>query len=108
MRIANPREYVTDRAKITEDAYSKAVDAGKWYWQMKRYTDNDGNNLVTLYHLDAGCYFDVNQAVTFAKKAKKECWLVEYQLGTIGAAAYFTDEVEAINFTLKIIELIKA
>ena len=108
MRIANPREYVTDRAKITEETYLKATDAGKWCWQMKRYSDNDENNQVTLYHLDAGCYFDVNQAVTFARRAKRECWLVKYSLGEIGTAAYFTDEVEAIDFTLKIIELIKA
>lgn len=87
MRIENPREYVTESARITESKYFKATDSGKWYWEMKRYTDEE--NKVTLYHLDAGCYFDVNQAITFAKKAKRECWLVKYRLGEIGAAAYF-------------------
>ena len=108
MRIANPTEYVTDRARITEETYSKAIESGKWYWEMKRYTDKDENNWVILYHLDADCYFDVNLAGVFARRAKKECWRVEYKLNEISTSAWFTDEVEAINFTLKIIELIKA
>lgn len=116
MRIANPREYVTDFVKITEDQLVKTQGNGCWCWRRKDYRTKDDKNAVTLYSLTAGCYWNEyyklsvtgEMKLSSAQKALKDCYAVKYQLNGIGAAAYFTDEVEAINFTLKIIELIQA
>jgi len=116
MRIANPREYVEARAKITEDQLGEAHVNGCWCWMMKDYRTKDDKNAVTLYSLTAGCYWNEyyklsvtgEMKLSSAQKALKDCYAVKYQLNEMAAVAYFTEEAEAIDFTLKIIELIKA
>lgn len=108
MRITETKNYTTKHEKVTEEEVMAANDNGQWAWEMKEYHDKDGNNTVKLYHLDKGCYFDFLGKGHMARKALKECWDVNYMLNNIGSHAVFDDEVEAIDFTMKIINLIKA
>ena len=106
MRITNTKNYTTKHENVTEEEVMAANDDGKWCWEMKNF--RKGEDGVTLYHLDEGCYWDFMNRGKLACRALKECWVVAYRLNNIGTHALFDDEIEAINFTLKIIELIKA
>lgn len=106
MRITDIKNYTTKHEKVTEEEVMAASDEGKLCWEMKDFRKD--NDCVTLYHLDEGCYWDFLNRSKRAYRALKECWVVAYTLNDIGTRALFDDEVEAINFTLKIIELIKA
>lgn len=97
MRIADTKNYIMNHEKVTEDEVMAANDNGQWCWEMKNF--RKGDDSVTLYHLDES---------KFASRALKECWVVAYTRNNIGTRAIFDDEVEAIDFTLKIINLIKA
>ena len=75
-------------------------------WEMKDFQKDEDR--VTLYHLDEGCYWDFSNSGKLASRALKECWVVAYRLNHIGTRAIFDDEIGAIDFTMKIIALIKA
>lgn len=106
MRIADTKNYITKHEKVTEDEVMAANDNGQWCWEMTDF--RKGDDSVTLYHLDEGCYWDFLNKGKLASRALKECWVVAYTLNNIGTRAIFDDEVEAIDFTMKIINLIKA
>lgn len=97
------QDLIAMHEKVTED---EIMAASKWCWEMKNFLK--GEDSVTLYHLDEGCYWDFLNRGKLACRALKECWVVAYSLNDIGTRALFDDEAEAIDFTLKIIELIKA
>ena len=110
MRIAssNVKEYIGNRGPVTEEQLLAADEKGAWCWEMKTYRTKDDENSVTLYSLAAGCYWHISPKGTSAVKVLKTCYAVEYGLNSMGSTAYFTEEVEAIDFTMKIINLIKA
>lgn len=110
MRIEfkNVEEYVENRAKVTEEQLQEAEENGAWCWEMKTYCTKDDENKVVLYSLAAGCYWHISPKGTSAQKVLKDCYAVEYRLNSMGTTAYFTEEGEAIDFTMKIINLIKA
>lgn len=107
MRIKNVNEYTTTaHEKVMEDEVELSLERGEECWPMKEYGNDD--NGVKLYHLDEGCYWDFICGGRRARKALKECWAVDYVLNGIGTTAMFDDEVEAIDYAMKLIVLIKA
>lgn len=106
MRIKNVNEYTTANEKVAEEDVELSLDRGEQCWPMKEY--GNGDNRVSLYHLDEGCYWDFVCGGRRARRALRECWAVEYVLNCIGSMAMFDDEVEAIDYAMKLIALIKA
>lgn len=106
MRRTDIKNYITKRAEVAEEVIMAANDDGKWCWEMKDFQKDEDR--VTLYHLDEGCYWDFSNSGKLASRALKECWVVAYRLNHIGTRAIFDDEIGAIDFTMKIIALIKA
>lgn len=54
MRITDAKNYIAKHEKVTEDEVIAANDNGQWCWEMKNF--RKGDDSVTLYHLDEGCY----------------------------------------------------
>ena len=104
--------------KMTESDYDRIE--GRWPWKMKCYSrgvkdaqmENDephfyGVELTALYEGGVEFVGKTKKSRT-ARKVLRDCFSVAVTIGDVTHTTYFSDEVEAIDYTLKVIELAKA
>lgn len=106
------KNYVSFVASEISDGELEEMDMnGEFPWEMKRFeksTKGGDENEVVLTALRARGYYKLNTKKMNARKVLKDCFVVEYTLNSVGSSAFFEEEEEAIDFTMKIIALIKA
>lgn len=103
---------------MTDEDYDRIE--GRWPWKMKCYSrgvkgarmENDEPHfyaveLTALYK--GGVEFKGNTAKNRrACNVLRDCFAVAVTIGDVTRTTYFSVEVEAIDYTLKVIELAKA
>lgn len=112
-------ECVEDKTFVmTDDDYERI--AGSWPWKMKCYyrdvegakMENDephfyGVELTALYKGGVEFHGKTKKSRT-ASNVLRDCFSVAVTIGDVTRRTYFSDEVEAIDYTLKVIALAKA
>ena len=105
---------VDTKSRAEYVSYVQDLDDVAPGWDMKHYERKDTElkctNEVTLIALDKNETFDESESGNSAYVARQGCYVVSYTLNHAGAYQVFTvDDLDgAIDFTLKIISLIKA
>ena len=104
---------------MTDDDYDR-IDGGRWPWKMKCYSRGVKGakmeseephyyevELTALYK--GGVEFQGNTGKTrTACNVLRDCFSVAVTIGNITRTTYYSEEVEAIDYTLKVITLAKA
>lgn len=98
-----PTDYIAGRVSVNGD------EEPGWLMKEFEHVGKDGAmNSVRLWSLDEGQAFDWSANGKRARVALHDCYVVEYMLNDTGNMHPFETMEDAMDFAMKIINLIKA
>ena len=100
--------------KITDREYNRMDRDCTYPWEMKRYekmgqkTDIEALVVLTRIYKDGAYYTGTVANHPFGFIVNKDCFAIHYKFGNQGTTMFLTEMGEAIDMTLKLIDLAKA